>query len=122
MPAFSELKHETAVVQDFDLTYRRPVALFLTQSGITVRCSTYKGRGCEPPLMRSLREARTPVDLWHDGRKVYQLAVGGRVILPYERAHDGRAMSFAIFVVLLMGWCVRGAMYFGLFSNYPRGS
>lgn len=40
MPAFSELKHETAVVQDFDLTYNTPVALFLTQSGITVRCST----------------------------------------------------------------------------------
>jgi hypothetical protein len=72
--------------------------------------------------MRSLREARTPVDLWHDGRTVYQLAVGGRVILPYEHVHQGGGMSFAIFVVLLMAWCVRGAMYFGLFSNYPRGS
>lgn len=119
---FSELKREAAVVYDFDLTSNSPVALFLTSSGITIRCSPNKGRGCEPALMRSLRERRTPVELWHDGKKVYQLAVGGRVILPYGRVHDGRGFVVVLLIVIFMACCVRGAMYFGLFSNYPRGS
>jgi hypothetical protein len=120
---FSELKREVAVVQAVEAEpYGRTRTMFLTSSRVTLQCLSGKGRGCERELMRSLLDARTPVDLWHNGSKIYQLAVGGRVILPYERVHDGRGISFAIFVVLLMGWCVGGAMHFGLFSNYPRGS
>ncbi len=72
--------------------------------------------------MRSLYEARTSVELWHNGRSAYQIAIAGRIVLPYDHEYSGRPLAIAFFIVLLMAWCVRGAMYFGLFSNYSRGS
>jgi len=122
VPPFSSLKREEAVVQSVVVANNFvTTSSFLTTSGQVVNCSYSKTGGCDPALMRSLRDARSRALVWHDGKNVYQLALGERVVLPYERALSGRWLHRAVFVVLLVAWCIRGAMHFGLFRNYPRG-
>ena len=77
-----------------------------TTSGRNVRCVHDKTGGCDPAAMKSLLASKTPVSVWHDGKKVYKLTTENRTLLTYEHFSQGRwfarAIAFALLVVALI--------------------
>lgn len=119
---FSALEREEGLVKEVQGNDSSATSSALrTVSGQTVSCgSGPRTQGCEPSLMRSLRDSGTPVQIWHNGQRVYQLAVGAKVVVPYEHAHRGRSFALALLFVLLLGWCFWGARRAGFGKNYAR--
>lgn len=73
-----------------------------TISGHDVKCWHGRTGGCDPDTMKSFLENKTPVMVWHDGEKVYQLVAKDKMILSYKHFHKGRWFSVAVSIISLL--------------------
>ena len=73
-----------------------------TIGGRNVRCVHDKTGGCDPAAMKGLLASKTPVSVWHDGKKVYKLTAENKTLLTYEHFSQGRWFAGTIAFILLV--------------------
>lgn len=122
-PPIDSLTKESAHIQE---VWKQSLGVTIvglkTSSGRHVKCFHSKTGGCDSDVMKELLEKNSAVTVWHDGEKVYQLMVEGKIILPYERTHNGRGFSAALSVVSLLIAFIQIAIFKGIVgvSRFPR--
>jgi hypothetical protein len=102
-PSFDSLTKEEAHIQKvWKDSHASTTTNLKTISGRDVKCMQGKFGGCYPETMKSFLENKTPVMVWHDGEKVYQLTAQEKLILPYEHFHQGRWFSGVVSIISLL--------------------
>ncbi len=102
-PPFDSLTREEAHIKKvWKSSFATTTTNLKTISGHDVKCWHGKTGGCFPAAMKSFLENRTPVMVWHDGEKVFQLTAQDKMILPYEHFHEGRWFSGSISIISLL--------------------
>lgn len=102
-PPFDSLTSEVAHIQKVRKDgYASTTTSLRTLSGHDVKCWHGKTGGCYPETMKLFLENKTPVMVWHDGEKVYQLVAQDKMILPYEHFHSGKWFSGAVSIISLL--------------------
>ena len=122
-PPIKSLTKESAHIQEI---WKQSLGVTIidlrTGSDRHVKCFHSKTGGCDPDVMKELLESHSAVTIWHDGEKVYQLMLQDKVILPYERVHNGRGFAIALSVVSLLIAFIQIAIFKGIIgvARAPR--
>lgn len=122
-PPIESLTKESAHIQE---VWKQSLGVTIidlkTGSDRHVKCFHSKTGGCNPAVMKELLEKNSAVIVWHDGEKVYQLMLQDKVILPYERVHNGRGFAVALSVISLLIAFIQIAIFKGIIgvARVPR--
>ncbi|OUC16569.1 MAG: hypothetical protein B0A82_00950 [Alkalinema sp. CACIAM 70d] len=114
-PPIESLTKESALIQEIWKQSLGVTTIDLkTGSDRHVKCFHSKTGGCDPDVMKELLESHSAVIVWHDGERVYQLMLKDKVILPYERVHNGRGFAVALSVISLLISFIQIAIFKGI--------